>query len=95
MKKTLEYTKKIHNFNELNISEEQQICLLKTNDYVKKKAMDKLKEIKTKSEDSATKPKKYLNGLLQIPFKIYKKEPILCYVENINHKFMKIVNIKF
>lgn len=95
MKKTLEYTKKINNFNELNISEEQQICLLKTSDYVKKKAMDKLKEIKSKSEDSATKPKKYLNGLLQIPFKMFKKEPILCYMEKIHNDFNIIVNIIF
>ena len=93
MKKTLDYTKKINNFDELNISEEQRICLLKTNDYVKKKAMDKLKEIKSKSEDSATKPKKYLNGLLQIPFKIFKKEPILCYIEEIKDKFNIIVKI--
>ena len=54
MKNTLEYTKKITLFNEVNISEEQQICLLKTTDFVKKKAMDKLNEIKSKSEDSAS-----------------------------------------
>ena len=93
MKKTLEYTKKINNFDELNISEEQRICLLKTNDYVKKKAMDKLKEIKSKSEDSATKPKKYLNGLLQIPFKIFKKEPVLYNIGYIKDKFDIIVKI--
>ena len=93
MKNTLEYTKKLTLFNEINISEEQQICLLKTTDFVKKKAMDKLNEIKSKSEDSASKPKKYLNGLLQIPFQIFKKEPILELNNNINIVFSNIIKI--
>jgi len=93
MKNTLEYTKKISMFNQSNIPEEQRICLLKTSDFVKKKAMDKLNEIKSKSEDSACKPKKYLNGLLQIPFKIFKKEKILENITDINTHFKTIINI--
>ena len=55
--------------------------------------MDKLNEIKSKSEDSASKPKKYLNGLLQIPFQIFKKEPILELNNNINIVFSNIIKI--
>ena len=37
----------------------------------------KLKEIKSKPEDSGGKAKHYLEGLLKIPFGIYCTEPIL------------------
>jgi hypothetical protein len=60
---------------------EQQICLLKTNDVVKEKAMAKLKEMKGKSEDSGTKPRQYLEGLLKIPFQIYKREAVLDWMD--------------
>ena len=43
----------------------------------KKKAMIKLKEVKAKSEDSGSKARQYLEGLLRIPFGIYREEPIL------------------
>ena len=34
--------------------------------------MVKLKEVKAKSEDSGSKARQYLDGLLKIPFGIYK-----------------------
>ena len=77
MKKTIQYTNDLSNFDINKIPLEQQICLLKANDSVKEKAMIKLKEIKAKSEDSGSKARQYLDGLLKIPFSIYKKEPIL------------------
>ena len=77
MKKTIQYTNELSNFDINKIPLEQQICLLKANDSVKEKAMIKLKEIKAKSEDSGSKARQYLDGLLKIPFSIYKKEPIL------------------
>ena len=61
----------------LKIPIEQQICLLKANDSVKEKAMVKLKELKAKSEDSGSKARQYLDGLLKIPFGIYNREPIM------------------
>ena len=77
MKNTIEYTNKLASFDYNKIPLEQQIALMKTSDNVKEKAMIKLKEIKSKPEDSGGKAKHYLEGLLKIPFGIYCSEPIL------------------
>ena len=77
MYKTIEYTTNLSNFDNNKIPLEQQICLMKVGDNVKEKAMQKLKEIKSKSEDSGSKARQYLDGLLKIPFGIYKEEYIL------------------
>jgi ATP-dependent Lon protease len=77
MRETVNYTKKLSNTDLNNIPLEQRICLLKTSDAVKEKAMIKLKEIKAKGDDSGSKPRHYLEGLLKIPFKVMKEEPIL------------------
>merc|ERR1711865_905715 len=67
MDKTMNYTKTLTNFDTNKIPLEQQICLMKVSDNVKEKAMIKLKEIKAKSEDSGSKARQYLDGLLKIP----------------------------
>ena len=77
MKQTIQYTNNLYNFDSNKIPLEQQICLLKANDCVKEKAILKLKEIKSKSEDSGSKARQYLDGLLKIPFGIIKEEEIL------------------
>ena len=77
MQQTIEYTNNLANFDNNKIPLEQQICLLKTNDNVKEKAMQKLKEVKSKSDDSGSKARQYLDGLLKIPFGIFKEESIL------------------
>lgn len=77
MKTTIEYTSKLRNSNTKNIELEQQICLMKVDDNVKEKAMIKLKEVKAKNEDGGLKARQYLDGLLKIPFGIYRYEPIL------------------
>lgn len=77
MKQTLEYTNNLLNYDVNNrLPLEQRICLLKTSDKIKEKAMVKLKEVKSKTDDSGTKARQYLDGLLKIPFGVYKKEPI-------------------
>jgi ATP-dependent Lon protease len=77
MRETVHYTKKL-SYTDLNaIPLEQRICLLKVPDTVKEKAMVKLKEIKAKGDDSGSKPRHYLEGLLKIPFKVLKAEPVL------------------
>ena len=91
MKTTVKYTKNLSNFDTNKIPIEQQICLLKANDSVKEKAMLKLKEVKAKSEDSGSKARQYLDGLLKIPFGIYKKEKILTVMEEINTDFKNLV----
>ena len=93
MKRTVQYTNDLSNFDIQKIPLEQQICLLKVNDSVKEKAMQKLKEIKSKSEDSGSKARQYLDGLLKIPFNIYKKEPILNIMSEIKVKYTDILRI--
>ena len=92
MKNTIDYTKKISNFETNKIPLEQQICLLKASNNVKEKAMVKLKEIKAKTEDSGSKARAYLDGLLKIPFGIFKTEKLLTLTDNINDIFYKLVN---
>ena len=77
MKETINYTNTLSNFDSSKIPLEQQICLMKADDTVKEKAMNKLKEIKSKTDDTGSKARTYLDGLLKIPFGIYKKEPVL------------------
>lgn len=91
MKNTTNYTNELLNFDINKIPLEQQICLLKVNDNVKEKAMQKLKEVKAKSEDSGSKARQYLDGLLKIPFGIYKKEPILYTMDVIKQKYISMM----
>uniref|UniRef100_A0A6C0IVT6 Lon proteolytic domain-containing protein n=1 Tax=viral metagenome TaxID=1070528 RepID=A0A6C0IVT6_9ZZZZ len=91
--KTNQYTKNIMNFDFQKIPLEQQICLLKTTDNVKEKAMQKLKEVKAKSEDTGSKARQYLEGLLKIPFGVYKKEPILNLMDEIRIKYNNFVKL--
>jgi ATP-dependent Lon protease len=90
MKNTIQYTNELSNFDINKIPLEQQICLLKASDSVKEKAMMKLKEVKAKSEDSGSKARQYLDGLLKIPFGVYKREPILNIMDLIKNNFKDI-----
>ena len=92
MKQTIEYTNNLSNFDNNKIPIEQQICLMKTSDNVKEKAMQKLKEVKSKSDDSGSKARQYLDGLLKIPFGVYKEEDILNKIKSIKDEFQVIVN---
>jgi len=92
MKQTIEYTNNLSNFDNNKIPIEQQICLMKTSDNVKEKAMQKLKEVKSKSDDSGSKARQYLDGLLKIPFGVYKEENILNKIKSIKDEFQVIVN---
>uniref|UniRef100_A0A6C0KX12 Lon proteolytic domain-containing protein n=1 Tax=viral metagenome TaxID=1070528 RepID=A0A6C0KX12_9ZZZZ len=91
MKNTVEYTNSLSNFDINKIPLEQQICLLKANDNVKEKAMMKLKEVKAKSEDSGSKARQYLDGLLKIPFEVYIKEPVMDLMQQNNKLFIDLL----
>lgn len=93
MKRTVEYTNELSNYDMHKLPLEQQICLLKVPDSVKEKAMQKLKEVKAKSEDSGSKARQYLDGLLKIPFNIYKKEPIMNIMDDIRLKYINALRI--
>ena len=92
MKQTISYTSNLSNFDNSKIPLEQQICLMKASDNIKEKAMSKLKEVKSKSDDNGSKARTYLEGLLKIPFGIYKEEPILNNVTQIREIFKLIIN---
>jgi len=79
-------------YEKKTISFEQQIHILKANDIVKEKAMLKLKEIKAKTEETSIKAKQYLEGLLKIPFGIYREEPVLTKMKEMNKSFEQIIN---
>jgi hypothetical protein len=91
MKNTIQYTNELTNFDNHKIPLEQQICLLKAPDTVKEKAMQKLKEVKAKTEDSGSKARQYLDGLLKIPFCIYRREPILNLMNEIKSDFVSLM----
>jgi len=61
-------------------------------DSVKEKAISKLKEVKSKSEDSGSKAQSYLKGLLKIPFSVYRKEKILTIMNEIKHEFKETIS---
>ena len=92
MKKTVQYTQELSTFDMNKIPLEQQICLMKSTDTVKEKAMVKLKEVKSKSEDSGSKATQYLDGLLKVPFGIYRKEPILYTMNESRSVFKELVD---
>jgi len=91
MKKTIQYTNDLSNFDFQKIPLEQQICLLNVSETVKEKAMQKLKEVKAKSEDTGSKARQYLDGLLKIPFNVYKKEPIMFIMEDIRQSYIHLL----
>jgi ATP-dependent Lon protease len=62
---------------------EKRIQLLKTDDSVRAKAIEKLREINNKSNDNSSKPQQFLDGLLSIPFGTYAKEWIIINSETI------------
>ena len=99
MCKTIEYTNNLLNYDSSKIPIEQQICLMKAENKVKEKAMQKLKELKSKSEDSGSKARQYLDGLLKIPFGIYKEEFIMKKKQDIltNYNYLKnpIIHLNF
>ena len=92
MQSTIKYTNSLSNYDTSRIPIEQQICLLKAPDKVKEKAMIKLKEVKAKSEDSGSKAKQFLDGLLKIPFGIFKNEPILSNMKEIHKLFIELLD---
>ena len=87
MRQTIKYTSSLANFDISRIPLEQQICLLKAPDSVKEKAMLKLREVKAKSEDSGSKARQYLEGLLRVPFGAYRHEPALELMGTCNRNF--------
>ena len=51
-----------------------------------------MKELKGRPDEFGIKIKQYLEGLVRIPFGIYRKEPILSVINELNADFKKIQN---
>jgi len=92
MKETIQYTNELSTYDTNKIPLEQQICLMKSDDIVKEKAMVKLKEVKAKSEDSGSKARQFLEGLLKIPFGVLKKEPIMELMKTNSDDLQDVIN---
>lgn len=93
MKHTIKYTKDmISKYDVSRISLEQQVYVMKVPENVREKAMSKLKEIKGKTDDTGAKAKQYLEGLLKIPFGVYREEPILKKPKQNNKGFLEAVD---
>ena len=91
---TIEYTQDSLSTCDLSkISLEQQVLLMKADDKIKNRAKIKLKEIKQKSDDQGNKSKQYLEGLVRVPFGIFRKEPVLCVMNNLNQLFNNLRNM--
>jgi ATP-dependent Lon protease len=86
IKKINKYTNDILNFSEKEISYEKRILLMKTNNYVKSRVMEKYKEY-CKSGENSTKCLQYIDGILKIPFNIYRKEKILSFLGKFKMEF--------
>ena len=94
VKNTIKYTNDItQKYDTPKISLDQQIHLMKASDVIKEKAMTKLKEVKGKTDESGTKAKQFIEGLLKIPFGVYREEPILKKSKEINKWFIQIIDI--
>jgi ATP-dependent Lon protease len=82
IKKVDVYNKSLINFKEDDIPYEKRIALMKTDDLIKNKAMEKYKEVLNKGNDNTNKAQQYLDGILKIPFGTYTKEYILAFLDN-------------
>ena len=91
IKKINKNTNKLLNFNEEEIPYEKRIFLMKTEDYVKSKAMEKYKEY-CKSGEGSAKCMYYIDGILKIPFGIYRKEPILSFLDEYRNSLNNFIN---
>jgi len=85
---TIEFTQNaLESCDTSKISLEQQVLLMKAEPKIKDKALMKLKEVKSRSDDQGSKSKQYLEALVKIPFGIFRKEPILCKMDSLNDTF--------
>ena len=82
IKKIDTYKYNLDNYDTDELSYDKRILLLKADDSIKKKALEKYSEISNNSSEHTHKPIQYLEGLLKIPFGIYKKETIIGFLNN-------------
>jgi len=79
--------KDLHTFTESDLPYDRRINLMTASSEVKTKAMEKLKSIKS-SIQGDSKSQHWLDGLLKIPFNVYKENHIISFKE----KFIKTLD---
>ncbi len=87
-----ETKKKLSNLQISDIPYDVRIANMNASDFVKSKALEKLKEING-SKDNSVKAQQWLDGLLKIPFGVYKEEKILKYFNEFQSKVQNYVDI--
>ena len=90
--KSEDQKKKKINIEQNDIPYETRINLLKVSDNIKRKAFEKLKEVKGSKENSV-KATQWLDGFLKIPFNVYREEDILKFFKNFKIKMENLINI--
>ena len=88
---TIENTKKT--YNEIEIPLDKRIHLMKASKEIKNKALTKLKEINSSKGEGNSKATQYLEGLLKVPFGIYKYEIIRCKLDELKSHIYKNTNL--
>lgn len=96
VKSNIQITQQIMQKYESNkINLEQQIHMLKVDDSVKEKAMNKLKEMSGKPDEMTVKTRQFLEGLVKIPFETYYEEPIIKTMKENNTNYKNLfINYK-
>lgn len=80
-----ESEKSLKKLTESDIPYEKRITLMDVEEDVKAKAMEKLKSIKSSFQGDG-KAQSYLDGLLKIPFNVYKECPVINFKEDFSKK---------
>lgn len=92
MNQITKYSQELNNFTEEDVSFKKRILLMKAPEHIKRKAMEKYKEINSKgANDNSSKPQQYLEGLLKIPFGIYRKEHIVNFLSDFQPKVQHFI----
>ena len=85
-------SKDLLRFTEESIPLEKRILLMKAPEYVKSKAMEKLKEVSNnKGGENTIKAQQYIEGLLKIPFYQYQEEVELYYLKQFKSNLKEIL----
>ena len=84
-KKVQEEEEKLSKLNSSDIPYERRINLMKADESVKSKAMEKYKSMKSNFQGD-NKAQAWLDGVLKIPFGVYKENPIMSFKNNFADK---------
>ena len=89
--------KKLKDISEDDVPYDKRIAMLNTSDTIKGKAMEKFKAVNSGGGlfggSGDNKAQAWLDGFLKIPFGIYKKNPIISYIEDYGQKVEKFLSL--